>query len=153
MSVEPASSPLLSFVDPASARREGNTGDRRVVDLESGVLRDGRVERRAVLRPARVRDELRALADFRVTLWPQAFAKVLLARVVASIGAIDKVDVALVESLTEGDRARLEAAYIEMNRYPEGDRSARRDLAPGSARDASAGAASTTTPARGIERP
>jgi len=98
---------------------------RRTVELPVGLAdATGRRAREAVLRPARVRDEVRALEDFRVWMRPESFPAVLLARVVERIGATAPVDAGLIERLDPRDRAALERAYDEMNDYHGGARSA-----------------------------
>lgn len=80
----------------------------------------GAVHRDGVLRPARAREELRALGDFRVHLRPEAFLDVVLPRVIVRLGDLATVDAGVVERLTPADREVLERAYREMNGYPAG---------------------------------
>jgi hypothetical protein len=77
----------------------------------------GKLEKVCALRPARVRDEVLALGDFRVFLRPESLPLVLLARVVTRLGKERRVNVGLLERLGEADRRALEEAYREMNGY------------------------------------
>jgi len=79
-------------------------------------------QRTAELRPATARDELRALADFRVHLRPEILLEILLARCVVRLGGLAPVDAGLIASLDPRDRACLERAYRRLNGYPELER-------------------------------
>jgi hypothetical protein len=69
------------------------------------------------MRCARARDEVRALEDFRVFLRPAAFLDVILARTLVRLGDLERVDVGIVERLSQRDRALLEGLYREQNGY------------------------------------
>jgi hypothetical protein len=73
------------------------------------------------LRPALVREEIRAQADFRVYLRPESFLNIMLAQVVLRLGHLEKVDVGIVERLPAEDRALLQRLYREMNGYLPGE--------------------------------
>lgn len=77
----------------------------------------GARHRAGLLRPARARDEVRALADFRVHLRPGAFLDIVLARTIERLGSLERVDVGTVERLCPEDRAALERLYRELNGY------------------------------------
>ena len=75
----------------------------------------GKLHTTCVLRPARVRDEVRALGDFRVVLRPESLPLILLARVALRLGDQERVDVGLLERLAQEDVRCLEETYCEMN--------------------------------------
>lgn len=90
------------------------------VRLENGLQgADGRRHRAARLRPARVRDELRALQDFRVHLRPELFPFVLLSRVITRLGMMRKVDAGALQALDSHDLDLLCQAYRRANEYGE----------------------------------
>ncbi|MBN1443532.1 MAG: hypothetical protein JXA90_12550 [Planctomycetes bacterium] len=80
---------------------------------------DGKCHRAARLRPARVRDEIRALEDFRVHLRPELFPLVLLSRVITRLGLLRKVDPGSLQALDPQDLDLLCDAYLRSNAYPE----------------------------------
>ncbi|MEM7231815.1 MAG: hypothetical protein AAF517_06555 [Planctomycetota bacterium] len=101
-----------------------------VIDLESLAnlaSRDG-VEGEAPgvtsvhMRAARAIDEVRVMEDFRVYLFPDVLAELLLARVTTRADGAP-VSVREIQSLSASDRSRLDAAYAELNDYaiPAGD--------------------------------
>ena len=99
--------------------------DELTVRLEMGWRdAEGAVHRDVALRPARVRNELRALEDFRTYLRPESFTNVLLARVIVRLGPLKKVNPGQLESLDRGDLLRLEEAYRRKNDYAERSRNA-----------------------------
>jgi hypothetical protein len=112
--------------DDVTLREREGDGEESVVDLRAGWRApDGRVRRRVALRPARVRDEWRALADFRVALSPDRLRSVLLARVArwADPDTNDdgeRLDPGIIEALSAEDVSLLSRTYREMNRYPGG---------------------------------
>lgn len=77
--------------------------------------------REGILRPALAGEEIRAQSDFRVYLRPESFLDILLARVVLKLGALEKVDVGIVERLPAEDRTFLERLYREVNGYLPGE--------------------------------
>jgi len=79
---------------------------------------DGKVYRKVTLRPARVRDEIRALEDFRVYLRPESLPHVLLARVITALGPLRQLEPGLLERLPPEDLTVLEMTYRDMNEYP-----------------------------------
>jgi hypothetical protein len=81
----------------------------------------GKLHQEVQLRPARVRDELRALEDFRVYLRPEALPFILLSRTITRLGDLGKVGAGRLESLAPADRLFLESCYREMNGYGGGD--------------------------------
>lgn len=72
---------------------------------------------RCVMRPARVRDEVRALGDFRVFLRPESLTHVLLARVIVGLENGERADVGFLEGLNAEDVLLLKEAYCEINGY------------------------------------
>lgn len=89
-----------------------------VVRLPRGFhAADGSRVHEAALRPARARDELRALTDYRAVIDPERFGSILLARVVTRLGTSEHIDPKAIERLAPEDRAALEEAYLRMNGY------------------------------------
>ena len=87
----------------------------REITLSTGTV--------VAMRAPRVRDELRALEDFRVYLWPERLRDVLLARVITRFGARDSVAVERLAELAEDDIAALERAYLDLERgFEDGGR-------------------------------
>ncbi len=77
----------------------------------------GVTHRAGVLRSATAADEIRALKDFRVHLWPDRFLDVILPRVVVRLGELPSIDPGLIQQLSARDRATLETLYSEVNGY------------------------------------
>lgn len=97
----------------------GDDAAGRVFDLRVGV-RDpatGRILRRGVMRRATARDELAALADFRVFVDPEYILVALLAKVL-SFDTVRKVSFPMIETLTIEDLDLLEDLYRQLNGYP-----------------------------------
>jgi hypothetical protein len=82
------------------------------------VDREGAVHRHGRLRAATTADEIRALGDFRVHLWPETYLSVVLARLIVELGGIETIHAGLLQGLDAEDRAHLEGLYREMNGYP-----------------------------------
>lgn len=86
--------------------------------LEDGIAdAAGRRHRDGVMRPACVADEIAALRDFRVHLWPQRVLDILLPRVIVRLGDLRRLDVGQIQSLSAGDLGRLEDLYRKVNHY------------------------------------
>jgi hypothetical protein len=85
-----------------------------------GGYRDpaGGVHRHGAMRPVTVREEMRALGDFRVHLRPESFLPVLLARVVTRLGEVAALDAGVFERLPPADLGVLEDLYRFLNGYP-----------------------------------
>lgn len=77
----------------------------------------GAIHRDGLLRPSRVVDELLALRDFRVHVWPERILDVILPRVVLELGSLGRPDAGVVQALSLRDRAQLESLYREVNGY------------------------------------
>ena len=89
-----------------------------VFDLPRG-LDDGSSarHRRGLLRPSTLRDEVKALSDFRAHLRPESFPCVLLGRVVVKLGSLERVDFGVIQALPDEDRDFLVRLYEEVNGY------------------------------------
>lgn len=81
------------------------------VDAAGGVHREGRIRR------ALARDEARALGDFRVSMRPEAYLELLLARTVVSLGSLKPLDAGLFQRLDREDLRYLEDLYRRTNGY------------------------------------
>jgi hypothetical protein len=89
------------------------------IELPVGVVDAAGVRHRAVLlRLATARDEIRALADFRVHLRPESLLEILLARCAQVPGGPGPLGAGLVAGLDPRDRECLESAYRRLNGYP-----------------------------------
>ena len=87
--------------------------------LQQGFQDDrGAWHREGILRAATARDEMRVLSDFRVYLRPEWFLPLAIAATVVRLGTLPRVDVGIIERLSETDRSRLEGLYRELNGYP-----------------------------------
>ena len=97
---------------------QANPAAEREVRLKHG-WRDaaGKLHTSCVLRPARVRDEVSALGDFRVFLRRQSLPLVLLSRVARGQGDGEPMDVGRLERLDAEDLRVLQEAYCEMNGF------------------------------------
>ncbi|HZN56717.1 MAG TPA: phage tail assembly protein [Planctomycetota bacterium] len=90
----------------------------REFELHDGYTdRSGEVHRSGRLRPATAGDELRALRDFRVHIWPERYLDLVLCRSVARLGTLERIDPGVIGGLSDRDRAQLEALYREVNGY------------------------------------
>ena len=87
--------------------------------LDGYVGSDGGTHRDGLLRPSRAADEVWALKDFRLHVWPERFLEVILPRVVVRLGALERLDSGLIQALSTRDRALLEDLYREVNGYGE----------------------------------
>ena len=79
----------------------------------------GVTHREGILRPATAADEIRALQDFRLHLWPERFLEVVLPSVLVRLGGLEAMDAGLVQRLSARDRDLLEGLYCEVNGYAE----------------------------------
>ena len=102
----------------APAPRSARWGDEISFVLPGGYRdRRGRLHRDGVMRASTARDEMRALADFRVHLRPEAYLSVVLSRTVVRLGDLEAVHVGVVEEMGAPDRAHLEQVYRRLNGY------------------------------------
>jgi len=102
-------------------------GDEIVLCLSRGFdAAGGGRDREVLMRPARARDEVRALSDFRGALTPERFPAVLLSRVISLAKSRCRVEPSEIERLPASDRAVLEDAYLRLNGYAAGGSTARR---------------------------
>lgn len=89
-------------------------------DLEDGLVDPaGHVHTEGLMRAAAAADEILALKDFRVHLWPDRYLDVVLPRVIVKLGKLGSLHAGLLAGLSSRDRLKLEAKYRELNGYAE----------------------------------